>query len=139
MIEIEKLSKENKRFSFKLFLSYITFTLLLIASITVIHIYLSEDLKLHKFEREVSLQSNEKKKEFDNFFRQREDEIKAIARNEYFLRLVKDGSYNYYIDLLFLTLMESNKEYMQMRFIDKKEWKSLDLKGKRNHMNHIKH
>lgn len=119
MIEIEKLSKEHKNFGFKLFLSYITFTLLLIASITLIHIYLSDDLKLIKFEREVTLQSDEKKKEFDSFFKKRGDAILAIAKNEYFLRYVEDGAYNYYIDLLFLTIMEANKEYMQMRFIDK--------------------
>ena len=98
MIEVSKLSKEHKNFGFKLFLSYITFTLLLISSITVIHIYLSDDLKLHKFEREVTLQSNEKKKEFDSFFKKRGDAILAISRNEYFQRYVKDGSYNYYID-----------------------------------------
>ncbi len=125
MIEVEKLSKQHKKFGFKLFLSYITFTLLLITSITIIHIYLSEDLKLHKFEREVTLQSDEKKKEFDSFFKKRGDAILAIARNEYFERFVEDGSYNYYIDLLFLTLMEANKEYMQMRFIDKNGMEKL--------------
>jgi len=127
MIEVEKLSKEHKNFGFKLFLSYITFTLLLITSITTIHIYLSDDLKLHKFEREVTLQSDEKKREFNNFFKKRGDAILAIVKNEYFLEYVKNGSYNYYIDLLFLTLMESNKDYMQMRFIDSSGMEKLRL------------
>lgn len=119
MIEVEKLSKKHKNFGFKLFLSYITFTLLLIVSITIVHIYLSDDLKLIKFEREVTLQSEEKQREFYTFFQKREDAILAIAKNEYFLKYVEDSSYNYYIDLLFLTIMEANKEYMQMRFIGK--------------------
>ncbi|PLY06682.1 MAG: sensor histidine kinase [Arcobacter sp.] len=147
MIEVEKLSKEHKNFGFKLFLSYITFTLLLILSITIVHVYLSDDLKLHKFEREVTLQSDEKKKEFDSFFKKRSDAILAIAKNEYFLKYAKNGSYNYYIDLLFLTLMEANKDYMQMRFIDsngmeklrferekksKEPYKTLKLQDKSN-------
>lgn len=118
MIEIEKLSQQQKNFGLKLFFSYITFTLLLITSITIIHIYLSDDLKLKKFDKEASLQSGEKKKEFNNFFLKRGDSVLAISRNEYFLKFIEDGSYNYYIDLLFLTMMEANKDYMQMRFID---------------------
>ena len=125
MIKVKELSKEHKNFGFKLFLSYITFALLLISSITIIHVYLSGDLKLHKFEKEVTLQSGEKKKEFDSFFKKRSDSILAIAKNEYFLEYTKDGSYNYYIDLLFLTLMEANKDYMQMRFIDKNGMEKL--------------
>lgn len=132
MIEVEKLSKEHKSFGFKLFLSYMTFTILLISSITIIHIYLSDDLSLHKFEREVTLQSDEKKREFDSFFKKREDAILAIAKNEYFLRFVEDGSYKYYIDLLFLTIMEANKEYMQMRFIAKDGMEGLRFERAEN-------
>jgi len=125
MIEIEKLSQQRKNFGLKLFFSYVTFTLLLITSITIIHIYLSDDLRLKKFDREASLQSGEKKKEFNNFFLKRGDSVLAIARNEYFLKFIEDGSYNYYIDLLFLTMMEANKDYMQMRFIDEKGMEKL--------------
>jgi signal transduction histidine kinase len=132
MIETSHLSKEHKNFGFKLFLSYVLFTLLLISSITVVHIYLSDDLKLHKFEREVTLQSGEKKKEFDSFFKKRGDSILAIARNEYFKDFVHDGSYNYYIDLLFLTIMEANKEYMQMRFIGKDGIEKIRFEREKN-------
>lgn len=132
MIEVKKLSKEHKKFGIKLFFSYITFALLLVSSITIIHIYLSDDLTLHKFEREVTLQSSEKKKEFDSFFKKRRDGILAIAKNEYFLQYTKDGTYNYYIDLLFLTIMEANKEYMQMRFIDKNGFEKLRFEREKN-------
>lgn len=119
MIEGDKLSRKSKSFGVKLFFSYIFFTVLLIISITVIHIYLSEDLVLQKFEREVSLQSGEKKNHFNEYFKSKEDALIAIAKNEYFLQFVKDGSYKYYIDLLLLTIMEANKDYMQIRYIDK--------------------
>ncbi len=132
MIEVKKLSKEHKKFGIKLFFSYITFALLLVSSITIIHIYLSDDLALHKFEREVTLQSSEKKKEFDSFFKKRRDGILAIARNEYFLQYTNEGTYNYYIDLLFLTIMEANKEYMQMRFIDKNGFEKLRFEREKN-------
>lgn len=119
MVELEKLSKKNRSFGLKLFFSYILFTLLLILTITIIHIYLSEDQILQKFEREVSLQSGEKKNQFNNYFKTKKDALIAITKNEYFLKYVEDGSYNYYIDLLVLTIMEANKDYMQIRYIDK--------------------
>lgn len=120
MLEINKLAHKHRSFGVKLFLSYIILTLLLILTIITIHIYLSEDSSLDKFQREVSLQSSEKKTQFDEFFKSKKDALLAITNNEYFLENVKDGSYKYYIDLLLLTIMEANKDYMQIRFIDVK-------------------
>lgn len=125
MLEINKLSKENRNFGIKLFFSYIVFTILLIASITAIHIYFSQDLVANKFQREVKLQSGEKKDKFDKFFQSKKDELQAIAKNEYFLKYVEEGSYKYYIDLLLLTIMESNKDYMQIRYINEKGFEVL--------------
>ncbi|PLY11125.1 MAG: sensor histidine kinase [Arcobacter sp.] len=118
MIEIKELSKKNKNFGLKLFISYIVFTIILITSIITIHMFFSDGLAANKFEREIKLQSNEKKDIFYNFFHSREDEIQAIAKNEYFLEYIKKGKYKYYIDLLLITIMEANKEYMQIRYID---------------------
>ncbi len=125
MLEIDKLSKENRNFGFKLFLSYMAFTLLLLVSITVIHIYFSQDLVANKFEREVRLQSSEKKDNFDKYFQTKRDALQAISKNEYFIKFVKEGSYKYYIDLLLLTIMESNKDYMQIRYIDENGYETL--------------
>lgn len=119
MIKLDKLSIKNRNFGLKLFLSYIIFTFLLISSITIVHLYFSNDLKITKFQREVRLQSSEKTRQFKEYFKTKEDALIAISNNEYFLKFSLDGSYNYYIDLLFLTIMEANKDYMQMRFIDK--------------------
>lgn len=125
MLEINKLSKENRNFGFKLFLSYILFTVLIIVSITVIHIYFSQDLVADKFKREVSLQSNEKKDKFDKYFENKKHALQAIAKNEYFVEFVKNESYKYYIDLLLLTIMEANKDYMQIRYINEQGYEVL--------------
>ena len=125
MIELHKLSKQNRNFGFKLFFSYITFTALIIVSITIIHLHFSQEQKLHKFEREASLQAEEKRKQFENFFKKREDAIKALVKNEYFEKFISDGLYRYYIDLMFLTIMDANKEYMQIRFIGKDGYEKL--------------
>lgn len=118
MLEIDKLSLQNRNFGFKLFFSYIIFTILLIASITVIHMYFSQDLNANKFKREVKLQSSEKKDKFNKYFNSKKHALQAIAKNEYFLKYIIEGSYKYYIDLLLLTIMEANKDYMQIRYIN---------------------
>ena len=125
MVEIDKLSKENRNFGFKLFLSYIIFTVLLIVSITIIHIYFSQDLVANKFQREVKLQSTEKKDKFDKYFKTKQDALQAIAKNEYFIKYVDFGAYKYYIDLLLLTIMEANKDYMQIRYINEEGYEVL--------------
>ena len=125
MLEIDKLSQNNRKFGFKLFFSYIIFTILLIVSITVIHMYFSQDLVANKFQREVKLQSTEKKDKFDKYFNTKKDALQAITKNEYFQKFVKDGSYRYYIDLLLLTIMEANKDYMQIRYINEEGYEIL--------------
>ena len=50
---------------------------------------------------------------------------RLLAKNEYFLKYVEEGSYKYYIDLLLLTIMESNKDYMQIRYINEKGFEVL--------------
>jgi len=138
MIEINKLSKENTKFGFKLFFSYIIFTVLLITSIAVIHIQFSDDIFIEKFAREVKLQSEEKKDNFDIYIKRKKDAIAAISRNEYFLEFIKTEEYRYYINLLLLTVMESNKDYMQMRYIDEKGFEKLRFERESHSGNIIK-
>ena len=138
MIEINKLSKENKKFGFKLFFSYIIFTVLLITSIAIIHIQFSDDIFIEKFAREVQLQSEEKKDNFDVYIKRKKDAIAAISRNEYFLEFIKNEEYRYYINLLLLTVMESNKDYMQMRYIDEKGFEKLRFEREYHSGNIIK-
>jgi len=131
MLSLEKLSQQNKIFGIKLFFSYIIFTILLISSITVIHLYFSEELKNTKFKREATEQAEEKKKIFNNFFEERKHSIEAISKNPYFISYAKNGTFQYFSELLFYTVMEESREYMQLRFIDKEGNEKLryDRKG----------
>lgn len=131
MISLEKLSQQSKIFGIKLFFSYIIFTILLISSITVVHLYFSEELKNTKFKREATEQAEEKKKIFYNFFEERKHSIEAISKNPYFISYAKNGTFQYFSELLFYTVMEESREYMQLRFIDKEGNEKLryDRKG----------
>jgi signal transduction histidine kinase len=108
------------KFGVKLFLSYIIFALILILSIAIVHLYFSQELLFTQFQREAKLQSGEKKERFDTHLKTKEDALLAISQNEYFLNFVRDSKENYFVDLLFLTLMEANKDYMQMRYLNEK-------------------
>ncbi len=118
MIRIEKLTKQHKNFGFKLFFSYIIFAIFLVITITIIHLYFSKDLRKNNFLKEVTLQSVEKKAKFNNYFNIKKDAILAIAQNKYFNQYIKNRSYSDYIELLFFTLMQANKDYMQIRYIN---------------------
>lgn len=48
----------------------------------------------------------------------KQDALLAISKNNYFLEYLCCGTHKNYVDLLFLTLMEANKDYMQIRYID---------------------
>lgn len=118
MIESAKLSQQNIRFGIKLFLSYIAFTLILVFSIVLIYLYFSHDVRAKQFAREVKLQSMEKKDKFDTHLKTKQDALLAISKNSYFLDYIRHGTNKNYVDLLFLTIMEANKDYMQIRYID---------------------
>ena len=118
MIEIEKLSKENKKFGLNLFFSYLLFAVLIVISIILIHIYFSSEQLKVKFQRQSALISQEKVELFNNYFIYKKDAILALANNPYFIEFVKNGKYRFYTDLLFYTIMDENKAYMQVRFLD---------------------
>ncbi|TKI71202.1 HAMP domain-containing histidine kinase [Sulfurimonas crateris] len=107
------------KFGIKLFLSYIIFTLILILSIAVVHLYFSKEQQTQQFLKEAKLQSGEKKEKFDAHIKMKKDALLAVSQNEQFLDFTFKAKENYFVDLLFLTLMEANKDYMQMRYIDK--------------------
>ncbi|OHD94589.1 MAG: hypothetical protein A2019_05630, partial [Sulfurimonas sp. GWF2_37_8] len=107
------------KFSIKLFLSYIIFTLILLFSIAVVHLYFSHEQQTQQFLKEVQLQGDEKKEKFDAHIKMTKDALVAVSQNQQFLNFVINAEQSYFVDLLFLTLMEANKDYMQMRYIDK--------------------
>ncbi|MGE0738913.1 sensor histidine kinase [Sulfurimonas sp.] len=112
-------------FGIKLFLSYIIFTLILILSIAVVHLYFSQELQIQQFLKEAKLQSGEKKEKFDAHIKIKKDALLAISQNEQFLNFALEPKDNYFVNLLFVTLMEANKDYMQIRYIDKNGFELL--------------
>lgn len=107
------------RFGIKLFLSYLLFTLILLLSIALVHFYFSKEQQMQHFVKETRLQVGEKKEKFDAYINSKKEALIALSQNEQFLHFAQDPKESYFVDLLFLTLMQAHKEYMQMRYINK--------------------
>lgn len=117
MIEFKKLSDQKRNFSIKLFVSYIVFTVILMASIIGIHIYFSYDLNYKKFEREISMQSSDKIMKAQAYLKSKEGAIKAVAADKNFLECVS-GDQDY-LNLLFSAIMQANKDYTRIVYVSK--------------------
>jgi signal transduction histidine kinase len=118
MIKLKKISQKNKYYVYKLFFSFIVFSILLLSSIIFIHVSFTQKQKLETFKFQSSLQYKEKKLFFDNFLQKRKDSLLAISNNPYFREFAANKSYEYNTDFLFYTIMEENKDYMQFRYIN---------------------
>ncbi|MEA1914092.1 MAG: ATP-binding protein [Campylobacterota bacterium] len=125
MIKIKKLSLMNKNFVYKLFFSFIVFSILLLASIIFIHVSFTQQQKYETFKAETSLQYEEKKLFLENFLQKRKDSLLAISNNPYFREYVASELYVHNTDFLFYTIMEENKDYMQFRYINEKGMEAL--------------
>lgn len=123
MIEFKKLSNQKRNFSIKLFVSYIVFTVILMASIIGIHIYFSYDLNYKKFEREISMQSSDKIMKAQAYLKSKEGAIKAVAADKKFLECVS-GDQDY-LNLLFSAIMQANKDYTRIVYVSKTGYKIL--------------
>ena len=119
MIEIKKLSKSNKNFSIKVFIFFMIFAILILATIIIVHIEFSKEQQLKKFIHESSLQAKEKLIFLGEFMQKRADSLLAVSYNPYFREYISNNLYPFNTDFLFYTIMQENKEYMQLRFIDK--------------------
>jgi len=118
MPNLKELAKQNQVFGVKLFFSYILFTVLLVMSITLVHIYFSDEQRITKFKRASTQLAHEKMMIFNNFFKEKKHSVKAIAKNPYFIEYSRYGTFKYFNEIMFYTIMEESREYMQMRFID---------------------
>lgn len=122
MINIDKVSKYNKNYKYKILVSFFIFSIIVLFTIIVVHIEFSKDNQLKKFEIESHLQAEEKTIFLDTFLEKRKDSLIAVRNNPYFRELIENGTYKHNTDFLFFTIMQENKDFMQLRF--------LDLKGK---------
>jgi signal transduction histidine kinase len=120
MINIDKVSNRNKNYKYKIFISFFIFSILVLATIIIVHIEFSKKNSIKTFKTESLLQSQGKTIFLKNFLQEREDSLMAIKNNPYFREFVSTGTYPHNTDFLFFTMMQENKEYMQMRFLDTK-------------------
>jgi len=118
MIEIEKASKQNKNYKYKILLSFFIFSIIVLATIIIVHIEFSKENLIKKFSIESHLQAKEKTILLKSFLQKRIDSLLAIKDNPYFREFIETGMYQHNTDFLFYTIMQENKEYMQLRFIN---------------------
>ncbi|MEA2018039.1 MAG: HAMP domain-containing sensor histidine kinase, partial [Campylobacterota bacterium] len=118
MINIDKVSNSNKNYKYKIFLSFFIFSIVVLASIIVVHLEFSKENSIKKFQTESHLQSEGKRIFLNSFLEEKKDSIIAIRDNPYFREFAANGIYPHNTDFLFFTMMQENKEYMQMRFLD---------------------
>ena len=120
MIKLENLNKQRKRFKLYLFLSYLLFATFLLSSIFMLHIYFNNLTSLKKFEHQAKVHAKDKMEYLNFFYENVSDTLKAIANNKNFLNFVKDNREKDIAENIFLTMISSDKYYMQLRYIDAK-------------------
>ncbi|NPA73161.1 MAG: HAMP domain-containing histidine kinase [Epsilonproteobacteria bacterium] len=118
MVKLENLNKQKKRFKLYLFLSYLLFATFLLSSIFMLHIYFNNLTALKKFEHQAKVHAKDKMEYLNFFYENVSDTLKAIANNKNFLNFVKDKQEKKIVDNIFLTIISSDKYYMQLRYID---------------------
>ena len=118
MINIDKVSIQYKNYKYRIFVSFFVFSVIVLITIISVHVEFSKDNGLRKFKTESHLQSEEKAIFLHHFLQKRKDSLIAIRDNPYFREFASHKIYPHNTDFLFFTLMQENKEYMQMRFLD---------------------
>ena len=118
MIELKELKKKKRRFKLVLFLSYLLFATLLLSSIFMLHIYFNSLTSQKKFEREARIHAKDKMGYLNFFYVNVSDTLRAIANNKNFLNYVNKHKDKNIVKNLFLTMISSDKYYMQLRYID---------------------
>jgi len=118
MINIDKVSIQYKNYKYRIFVSFFVFSVIVLITIISVHVEFSKDNGLRKFKTESHLQSEEKAMFLHHFLQKRKDSLIAIRDNPYFREFASHKIYPHNTDFLFFTLMQENKDYMQMRFLD---------------------
>lgn len=118
MVELKDLQKKKKRFKLFLFLSYLLFATLLLTAIFMLHIYFNNLTAIKKFEHQATVHAKDKMEYLNFFYENVSNTLKAIAKNRNFLNFVDKNRDKKVVENLFLTIVDSDKYYMQLRYID---------------------
>jgi len=118
MVELKDLAKKKRRFKLVLFLSYLLFATVLLASIFMLHIYFNNLTSQKKFEKQARIHAKDKMEYLNFFYENVSDTLKAIANNRNFLNFVNKHKDKSIVENLFFTMISSDKYYMQLRYIN---------------------
>ncbi len=120
MIELSSLKKQNRKFKITLLLSYILFAILILGGIYLLHVKYSASESIKNFEEEVKTEASYKQNFYNEFYKKKAATVNAISKNKILIDFIKNGKKEYdNVDSLFKTLMQSNENYMQLRYIGK--------------------
>ena len=117
MIELNKVSKENKNYTYKIIISFLIYALSIIITIGIVHIEFSRKNQLTKFQRQSKIQSEEKTILYKKFLAKVKNSLLAIKENIYFQSYISNSKSQNINDILFYTIMQENREYMQLSFV----------------------
>lgn len=131
MIELGNLKKQNRKFKITLLLSYLLFAALILVAIYLLHVKYSANESLKHFHTEAQKEASYKQRFFNDFFEKNKDAVSALAHNKILLDFIKNEFKDYnYVHSLFETLMKSNANFMQLRYIDKNGYEIIRLDRK---------
>ncbi len=118
MIQIQELSKETKNYKYKILFSFILFSALMLVSATLVHIYFTKQNIKDEFIYQSQLQVKDKAIYLESFIQKRVDTVNAVKKNPYFAQFIDYKNYEHNTNFLFFTILEENKDFMQLRYID---------------------
>lgn len=120
MIDLNNLKQENRKFKITLFFSYLLFATFILAGIYLLHVKYSAQEALQAFKDEVKTEASYKQRFYHDFYHKKETEVIALSKNKILLDFIKNKKKSYKnINALFMTIMQSDKNYMQLRYINK--------------------
>lgn len=110
----------NCKISYKVYfaLLFIVFGLILVFAVSGIYGYIYLDNQKKSIEKRAENLLESRKGQFWQFIKQAEDQVKAIARSELFLRFLAHSSEKDEVTDLFMAVARSNPALMQVRFLD---------------------
>jgi signal transduction histidine kinase len=84
----------------------------------MLHIYFNNLTAIKKFEHQATVHAKDKMEYLNFFYENVSNTLKAIAKNRNFLNFAGENRDKRVVENLFLTMIDSDKYYMQLRYID---------------------
>ncbi|WP_458701129.1 sensor histidine kinase [Sulfurospirillum sp. 1307] len=120
MIDLGELKKQNKKFKYTLLFSYLLFATFILIAIYLLHVKYSANESLKHLYNEVKKEASYKERIFNDFFKKNNNVVNALSNNKILIDFIRNGlKDDTYVTSLFKAIMQSNSNYMQLRYINK--------------------